>query len=166
MTVGIRCSVIHTVKHGVFIRSSLIHAVRTFHCLALMKTQTQNYLLISKCCEWCSAPCTSFLFCCLQRAWLGPFFNLKCGPVLFGMHARRSLSPSQTLPLSVLLPVERDERERMRILIPILHCIKTTPCTDSGLASSCTASVFWICGAEWRVGSLIPVSPIIFSAYC
>lgn len=111
-------------------------------------------------------PPLCFAVCLSSSA--GPFFKLKHGPVLFGIACYwHSLSPSaQTLPLSTLLPVrqsERDGEETMRILIPIhtSHCIGTKPRTDSGSASPRIATMFWICGAKWGVGSLIPISPII-----
>lgn len=60
----------------------------SFYCLFLMSTQTPNYLLIPKL-QWVMMEALHllFVFLRLSQCSAGSYFNLKCGLVLFGMHA-------------------------------------------------------------------------------
>lgn len=156
-------SVRHTVKQGVSINThtgSLACLMRTTseHLTASAAMRTQGFKLFIDPKTAVSdarslTPPLCFVVCLSSTA--GPVFKLKHGPVLFGIACYwHSQSPSaQTLPLSTLLPVrqsERDGEETTRILIPIhtSHCLDTKPCTDSGSAFPCIATMFWICGAK------------------
>lgn len=136
-----------------------------------MRRQTLNYLLIPKLQRvMIEALHLLFVLFCLSQGSAGSFFNLKCGPVLFGMHATGF--PWVPLPKPCCyqpccLSDSLRETATQRITIPIHtpHCIDTKPRTDSSSTSPLIASLPRIRGAKSRVGLLIPISPIISRVY-